>query len=596
MNFKIRVFLLLIVLAITTQAQPPAGKGYTLLYNEEFDGDTLNTNDWIYREGRREGLGWVDGFNAKENVYVKDGLLHIVCRREKRNDRWENTGGGIISKRDFGYGYYECLSKPFMAGHGVHTSFWQRGSQRKNNDIFEIDSYEIDSKTYVATNNLYMSLAPKGMRYSPWPHRAQVEFTLDNDGWFLDAYEYTPEGVIFYDNGKVVAKAEWHQLTANQMVWLTALNGVGKLDSAAQPGESVFKYFRYYAKDYPGINLLPNGNFEFNQDRIESSKPVSWTPSGAEDAIKVVEGEAVRDNYKLHIGKSEAFLAAVSQPLFYIMNGDYQLSAYVRTSAKLKNAVIRVSELGGDDWVVPIRSSKKWTKIMLPRINVTNHKVSLTIEVEGNADEWLEIDDIQFMKPALKGQKIAKQQPFWPKEAPIWQLAIKEPITFTGDQKFYFFDRNVGYGDAITVNFRINAAEMANTIPLARMPKKGDSGWAIQLRKDGGLVFSIGSEANHHDVIAPNAYKAGKAADIRCIFVSGTAFIYVDGKLLNTATGITQNTKDDTAAGRLGTVDQNFDAVGAVVMANENKTIDQQWHNFKGTLQFVKIYNKVLKK
>jgi len=592
---KIFLALSLFVILLPAYAEPPVGKGYELIYEEAFKGDTLNTNDWIYREGRREGLGWVDGFNCKENVYVKDGALHIVCRREKLNDRMENTGGGVLSKRDFGYGYYECLSKPFMAGHGVHTSFWQRGSLRNNNDIFEIDSYEIDSKMYLATNNLYMSLTPKGMKDYPWPHRAHVEFTLDKDGWFLDAYEYTPEGVIFYDNGKVVAKAEWHQLTANQMIWLTALNGVGKLDTTAQPGESVFKYFRYYAKDYPGINLLPNGNFEFNQDRIDSKKPVSWTVSGTLAAIQVVEGNAVRDHYKLRIGLSKAFSASVQQPLYYIRNGTYQLTAFVRTSATLKNAKLIVSGFGGKELVLAVKPSSKWTKISIPAVEVTNHQVSIYIMAEGNAEEWLEVDDIQFLKPALKGQIVAKQPPFWAKDALLWQLAIKEPITFTGDQKFYFFARNLGYGDSITMDFRLNASEMQHAVPIARMPMKGDAGWAIGLRKDGAVVFSIGSVANHRDVVAANAYVAGKPVDIRCVFVTGTAWIYANGKLLRKESGIVQTTKDATAAGRLGTVDQNFEAVGDVVMENDKKTAEPtKMQNFKGTLQFVKLYNRVI--
>jgi len=588
-------FLLLSILIFNVMAEAPAGKGYTLLFNEEFNGDTLNTNDWFYREGRREGLGWVDGYNRKENVYVKDGMLHIICRREALNGRMENTGGGIMTKRDFGYGYYECLSKPFMAGHGVHTSFWQRGSYRNNNDIFEIDSYEIDSKQYLATNNLYMVLTRKGQKSTPWPFRAHIEFELDKEGWFLDGYEYTPEGIVFYDNGKEVAKCDWHQLTANQMIWLTALNGVGKLDTAAQPGESVFKYFRYYAKDYPGINLLPNGNFEYNSDRVDASKPVSWTTSGTKDAIQVVEGNAVRDNYKLRIGLDKAFSASVEQPLYHIMNGKYLLTAYVRTSSKINNAILKVSGFGGKELAAKIDVSRKWTKISIPVIEVRNNQIFCTVSADGNANEWVEIDNIEFMKPALKGEAIVKQQPFWEKDAPMWQLAMKEPVTFTGDQKFFFFARNVGYGDSITINFRLNAAEMANTVPIARMPKKGDSGWAIQLRNDGALVFSIGSVENRYEVIAPNAYKVGVPVDISCVFVNGTAMIYADGKLLKKDTSITQNTKDDTAAGRLGTVDQNFEAVGDVVMANDRKTIQPtKLKNFKGTLQNVKMYNRIV--
>ena len=50
---------------------------------------------------------------------------------------------------------------------------------------------------------------------------------------------------------------------------------------------------------------------------------------------------------------------------------------------------------------------------------------------------------------------------------PIWSLA-KEPIRFNGDGKFYFFDRNVGYGEAVTVAFTMNPERRANAISIAR--------------------------------------------------------------------------------------------------------------------------------
>jgi hypothetical protein len=110
--------------------------GYVQLYEDNFSGPTLNLKDWQYRTGRRTGMGYMDGLNLSENVYQKDSALHIVVKHEQINGKWENTGGGIIGKINFGYGFYESLSKPFMAGHGVHTSFWQRGGSNPNNNIF----------------------------------------------------------------------------------------------------------------------------------------------------------------------------------------------------------------------------------------------------------------------------------------------------------------------------------------------------------------------------------------------------------------------------------------------------------------------------
>ncbi len=169
-SFKDSLFLCFCFVIILQNAIAQAPKGYSLLFEENFIGNKLNEDIWKYRIDRRTGFGYMDGLNLKENAYVKDSALHVVLNHELINGKWENTGGGVISKLNCGYGYYECLSKPFMEGHGVHTSFWQRGSSTPNNNIFEIDAYEIDSKTWVATNNLYVDLAPsKNLKYTPWP-------------------------------------------------------------------------------------------------------------------------------------------------------------------------------------------------------------------------------------------------------------------------------------------------------------------------------------------------------------------------------------------------------------------------------------------
>jgi hypothetical protein len=239
-------------------AGAPPTADYELLFAEEFDGDRVNVQDWSFRTGFRTGTG-INGLNLAANVVVADGHLVIAAKQETVNGRVENTGGGLIGKHRFGFGYYECRSQPFMGGRGVHSAFWQRGLGEENNAIFEIDSYELDSTSRIASNNLYVDVSPSGFMDLAWPHRANVPLTLPADGWFIDAYEYTPEGVVFYDHGRVVARVDLAGLVAAQNIWLTALNGVGTVDAARLPGVTRFDYFRYYARDYPGVNLLANG-------------------------------------------------------------------------------------------------------------------------------------------------------------------------------------------------------------------------------------------------------------------------------------------------------------------------------------------------
>lgn len=599
MQRMVAVGLLALGLATTALAAPPS-PDYMLLYEESFNGDAVNERDWTWRTGRRTG-GPINGLNLKENVTVSGGALHIAVRQEMIDGKLENTGGGLISRHQFGYGYYETLSKPFMAGRGVHSSFWQAGGSKPNNSIFEIDSYEIDATSRMGCNNLYIHLATKDYKEVPWPHRANVPFTLQPGGWLLDGYEYTPEGVTFYDNGKVVAKAEWAELTAAQAVWLTALNGCGKVDGDKLPGETTFEYFRYYAKDYPGVNLLPNGNFEYNQDKTNPTRPIAWQQQGTAGAGRVTEGEASLDRYKLrHAGTDGPYDITTRQSLEYIMNGDYELSAMVRSSGGQALAQMRASDFGGEALTLDIPASARWTRVSIPKVAVTSHGVTIAISSRGAPGQWLEIDDVQFKKPDRTGQMAPVSRPFVLIGDPIWHLARKESIAFSGNEKFYFFDRNVGIGDALTVSFIMEPELRANMSPIARIPRTGQSGWAVQLADTGDLIFRIGSGASHRDVIANDAYAAGKPCRVTCTFSKGVASIFVNGALLKTESEITQDTRDATAAGRLGSVGETYQAVGDVIVKTEPASAawpsarNKRNRNYVGSLRDVRIYNRAL--
>jgi beta-glucanase (GH16 family) len=572
---------------------------YELLFADEFDGDHLDTAHWRYRTGERGGVNLFRSLNRPENVSVSDGKLHVAVRQEQIDGHLVNTGGGIISTHQFGYGYYECLSTPFMDGHGVHSSFWQSGgAPGKNNGIFEIDAYEIDSTVRMACHNLYVHLAPKDYKEVPWPHRANVPMTLNADGSYLCAYEYTPQGVLFYSQGKVVAKAEWPELTAAQCLWLTALNGVGKVDR--QPGESTFDYVRYYAKDWPGVNLLPNGSFEYNQDKSNPLRPVAWDQQVTDNRSgQVLDGDAARDRYRLRQGLDDReHQTRTSQTLEFLRNGDYELNAQVRTHGDLRQARIVVSRHGGEPLILDLPRASTWTSVQLPRILLASHGVTIALESAGPAESWVEFDDVRFQKPAPAGQT-PTQPAFQLIGDPIWRLAEREPITFTGDPKFYFFDRNVGCGDAISVVFTMTPDARANTMPIARAPKTGNAGWAVQLTEQGQVVLRIGSSATQEVLVADAHYVAGKPLTVACIVERGTARIAINGKVIASRSGLTCTTTDATAAGRLGNVSNVFDAVGDVMVqtapgADPITGAIPRYKAYRGQLAQVRVYNRAL--
>jgi hypothetical protein len=579
-------------------AQPPSDD-YILLFEDNFSGSKLNENNWSYRLDRRRGE-YFNGLNLAGNVYLENGYLHIVAQQDTIDGVIENTGGGIISKHQFGFGYYETLSKPFMEGTGVHSAFWQAGGVDPEvpNRIFEIDSYEIDSKTFLGDNNLYLHICPKEYSEAPWPHRAKIPLEFRKDGWLHDAFEYTPTGVIFYDNGKVVANAERENLVAYQKVWLTALNGFGEVEKCKQPGETLFDYFRFYSKEYPGANIVSNGSFEYNQDKIDPEKPVAWKKVKTNGNMGVMKGDASSGEYFLQFGHDdEPFSSEISQKLEYIVNGNYNLSAMVRSSGGPANAEMIVYGYGSPLLKKTIPASAAWRKIEINGIPVTQNAIGIGFNIAGDSGKWVEIDDVRLMIPA-KSIEVVEQKPLVIIGDPIWHLGINEPIIFPGDNRFFFFDRNVGLGDAITVSFRINAGMKSDMTPVARMPKTGMSGWAVQLTDKGGLNFRIGSQSENFCLQADNVYEPNKEFLITCIFNNGVAEIFIDGKLAAVGTGISFNTKDKTAAGRLGDTQTDIKSVAEVYIPETNSETsaagDRKIQQFKGRIKDLRIYNRAI--
>jgi hypothetical protein len=94
---------------------PPAG--YELVFSDEFNGDSLDTNRWGFRLGDK-----MLSAQQPDNVSVKDGNLVIALRKESVRSK-DYTGGGVISRQKFVYGYYEARFKTPPA-EGWHTAFW----------------------------------------------------------------------------------------------------------------------------------------------------------------------------------------------------------------------------------------------------------------------------------------------------------------------------------------------------------------------------------------------------------------------------------------------------------------------------------------
>jgi beta-glucanase (GH16 family) len=107
--------------------EPP--DGFELVWNDEFDGDTIDPANWTYDIG---GWGWGNGeaqyyTDRPENARVENGLLVIEARQEKFEDSYYTSARLLTQGRQaFQYGRIEARIK-VPGGGGTWSAFWMLG-------------------------------------------------------------------------------------------------------------------------------------------------------------------------------------------------------------------------------------------------------------------------------------------------------------------------------------------------------------------------------------------------------------------------------------------------------------------------------------
>ena len=125
----------------------------TLVWSDEFDGTTLNLDNWSYElgDGCPNLCGWGNNELQEytvDNHRLEDGML-IISAKKGSNSNYTSTRIKTKGKQEFQYGRIEARVK-VPSGAGMWPAFWALG-----NDI-ETNSWpncgEIDIVEYVGKN------------------------------------------------------------------------------------------------------------------------------------------------------------------------------------------------------------------------------------------------------------------------------------------------------------------------------------------------------------------------------------------------------------------------------------------------------------
>ena len=118
-----------IVIPATGYTTPESYSGWNLIWQDEFDGDAVNTNYWTFETGNGNN-GWGNQesqYYLEENTSIYEGNLVIEARKENYAG-FQYTSSRMITKNkfDFKYGRVD-IRAALPYGQGIWPALWMLG-------------------------------------------------------------------------------------------------------------------------------------------------------------------------------------------------------------------------------------------------------------------------------------------------------------------------------------------------------------------------------------------------------------------------------------------------------------------------------------
>jgi beta-glucanase (GH16 family) len=126
-------------ITITVGSGPTIDDGYTtpmsydnyqLMWNDEFDGNSVNTSNWVFEIGTGSS-GWGNNelqYYRQENAKVEGGLLTIEARKETyQGSNYTSTRMITRNKKSFQYGRVDIRAL-LPKGQGLWPALWMLGN------------------------------------------------------------------------------------------------------------------------------------------------------------------------------------------------------------------------------------------------------------------------------------------------------------------------------------------------------------------------------------------------------------------------------------------------------------------------------------
>lgn len=214
----------LLATALCGAAALAAGPRDTPVWSDEFNGTTVDPNNWEFMigNGAEYGIpGWGNNelqyyTGRPENVYVADGALHIVARRENyAGFQYTSARLRSMNRREVLYGRIEA-SMVLPSGQGIWPALWMLptnspyGGWAACGEIDIMESINLADRIYGTIH--YGGQWPNntstggnfwnGANFSQGFHTYALEWQPDEMRWYVDGQLYfTATSATWYSNG-----------------------------------------------------------------------------------------------------------------------------------------------------------------------------------------------------------------------------------------------------------------------------------------------------------------------------------------------------------------------------------------------------------
>ncbi|MFM9703076.1 glycoside hydrolase family 53 protein [Streptomyces galilaeus] len=162
------------------------------------------------------------------------------------------------------------------------------------------------------------------------------------------------------------------------------------------------------AQTAQAASTLTNAGFE--ADGAGAAAPSGWSEYG-DTGASFAESGGHAGSYRLSHWASAAYKVETYQYLSGLTNGNYKLTAWVRSGGGQKSAYIALKNCGGAEQRTDLPvSASGWLRIVVP-VNVTNNQCTISVNSDANAGNWINVDDLTFMSGttglSIKGADIS---------------------------------------------------------------------------------------------------------------------------------------------------------------------------------------------